>query len=213
MKKKPDIREKVMSNGLCYPTNKELIMLLLGSGQKGKPVNVLANKVLDKIMSCEENKLIDELLKIDGIGPSKAILVGAALELGRRYNLHRGKLILEASDIIPYVKHYAMYQQEHFISITLNGAHEIIRIVPVSVGTLNKAMVHPRDVFSSAIKDMAASIIVCHNHPSGNSYPSAEDFEVTERLIKAGECLGIKIIDHLILTQNNYFSFNEQGYI
>ena len=213
MKDKPDIREKVLENGLSYPTNKELIMLLLGSGQKGKPVNILADKVLEKIMGSKEDKLIQELMEIEGIGPGKAILIGAALELGRRHNLHRGKLILKASDIIPYVQHYAMYQQEHFISITLNGAHEIIRIIPVSVGTLNKTMVHPRDVFSSAIKDMAASIIVCHNHPSGNSFPSTEDFEITERLIRAGDYLGIKIIDHLILTQNNYFSFNEQGYI
>lgn len=211
MRKKPDIREKVLKNGITFPSNKELIMLLLGTGIKGFPVDILAEKVLNIILASTGENIIQELLKVEGIGPSKAITIGAAIEFGRRQNIHRGKQILKPSDAIPYIQHYAMQQQEHFICITLSGAHEIIRIVPVSVGTINKTMVHPREVFSCAIKDMAAAVIVCHNHPSGSCIPSQNDLRTTEQLLEASECLGIKMLDHIILSQNNYFSFKEQG--
>lgn len=211
MKKKPDIREKVMRNGITYPTNLELIMLLLGTGTQGIPVGKLAQRVLNTITASSRDTLLQNLLKLEGIGPSKAITIAAAMEFGRRQNNHTGKQVSKPSDLIPFVHHYAMQEQEHFICVTLNGAHEIIKIRTVSVGTINKTMVHPREVFTGAIKDMAAAVILCHNHPSGNCVPSSDDIETTHRLVEAGECLGINVLDHLIITTKGFFSIKEEG--
>lgn len=211
MKNKPNIRETVLLKGLTYPSTLELVMLILGSGTKKYPVTTLAKKVIDTITSTDSELLLPELLKIDGIGPGKAVSIGAAIEFGRRQNMHYGRQILKPADIIPFVQHYSMQQKEHFISITLNGAHEIIKIQPISVGTINRTVVHPREVFAGAVQDMAAAVIVCHNHPSGNCEPSNEDIQTTNRLIMAGNYLGIKILDHIIITRTAYYSFKEHN--
>lgn len=211
MKKKPDIREKILRNGITYPTNMELIMVLLGTGIQGMPVDKLARRVMDTITAAPREKLLEQLMQLEGIGPSKAVTIAAAIEFGRRQNLHTGKQISKPSDLIPFVNHYAMQEQEHFICVTLNGAHEIIKIRTVSVGTINKTMVHPREVFTGAIKDMASAVILCHNHPSGNCIPSSDDIETTHRMVEAGQCLGIHVLDHLILTTRGFFSIKEEG--
>ena len=211
MKKKPDIREKILRNGITYPTNMELIMVLLGTGIQGMPVDKLARRVMDTITAAPREKLLEQLMQLEGIGPSKAVTIAAAIEFGRRQNLHTGKQISKPSDLIPFVNHYAMQEQEHFICVTLNGAHEIIKIRTVSVGTINKTMVHPREVFTGAIKDMASAVILCHNHPSGNCIPSSDDIETTHRRVEAGQGLGIHVLDHLILTTRGFFSIKEEG--
>ena len=211
MKKKPDIREKILRKGITYPTNMELIMVLLGTGIQGMPVDKLARRVMDTITAAPREKLLEQLMQLEGIGPSKAVTIAAAIEFGRRQNLHTGKQISKPSDLIPFVNHYAMQEQEHFICVTLNGAHEIIKIRTVSVGTINKTMVHPREVFTGAIKDMASAVILCHNHPSGNCIPSSDDIETTHRMVEAGQCLGIHVLDHLILTTRGFFSIKEEG--
>lgn len=211
MNKKPNVREMVMKNGITYPSTLELIMVLLGTGIQGVPVGKLAQRVLNTITASPRENLLENLLQIEGIGPSKAVTIAAAIEFGRRQNNHTGKQVCKPSDLIPFVHHYAMQEKEHFICVTLNGAHEIIKIRTVSVGTINKTMVHPREVFTGAIKDMAAAVILCHNHPSGNCIPSSEDIETTHRMVEAGECLGIHVLDHLIITTKGYFSIKEEG--
>jgi DNA repair protein RadC len=211
VKKKPDIREKVMRNGITYPTNLELIMLLLGTGTQGIPVGKLAQRVLNTITASSRDTLLQNLLKLEGIGPSKAITIAAAMEFGRRQNNHTGKQVSKPSDLIPFVHHYAMQEQEHFICVTLNGAHEIIKIRTVSVGTINKTMVHPREVFTGAIKDMAAAVILCHNHPSGNASPSRQDDQLTEHVKQAADLLQIRLADHLIVADRTYYSYADEG--
>lgn len=186
-------------------------MVLLGTGIQGMPVDKLARRVMDTITAAPREKLLEQLMRLEGIGPSKAVTIAAAIEFGRRQNLHTGKQISKPSDLIPFVNHYAMQEQEHFICVTLNGAHEIIKIRTVSVGTINKTMVHPREVFTGAIKDMASAVILCHNHPSGNCIPSSDDIETTHRMVEAGQCLGIHVLDHLILTTRGFFSIKEEG--
>lgn len=212
-KKKPRVREKVIEMGLTFPTNTELIMLLLGSGIKGIPIRQLSKEVLNTISFSNNENLLQNLLKIDGIGISKAVTIAAALEFGRRQNLHRGQRILKPKDIISFVNYLAIEKQEHFICVTLSGAQEIIKIHTVSMGTVNKTLVHPREVFTKAIQDMAAAIIVCHNHPSGNVAPSEDDIETTNRLAEAASCLGIKLLDHIIIGTTDYFSFKENSLI
>jgi DNA repair protein RadC len=115
------------------------------------------------------------------------------------------------AEIYALVKRYARKEQEHFIVITLDGAHKPISVVIASIGLVNKTLIHPREVFVRAIRDMAAAIIICHNHPSGALSPSAEDIEITERLTQAGEVLGIPVIDHLIITKAGWFGFAQEG--
>ncbi len=115
------------------------------------------------------------------------------------------------SDIHEQLKRYENFDQEHFLSISLNGAHEVIAIRIVSIGIVNRTIVHPREIFRSAIIDNAAAIIVAHNHPSGNLEPSLEDYEITRRLKEVGDLLGIKLLDHMIISQKGYYSFLEEG--
>lgn len=118
------------------------------------------------------------------------------------------------SDVVPILKRYRKLKQEAFLCITLNGAHEVIKVRMVSVGILNKAIIHPREIFVGAIEDRSASIIVAHNHPSGNLKPSKEDRDITFRLKEAGSILGIDVLDHIIIGKGDtYYSFLESDEI
>ncbi len=206
---KPDVREKTLEHGISFPFDEELIMLILGSGTKKMPVEIMANKIMETLDCSEKDKLVENLLKIQGIGEGKALAIAAAIELGRRRSNHLKAPIRTPQDVIPFVRNYAVSQKEHFLVITLNGGHEIIQIHCVSVGTLNRTLIHPREVFSQAIKENAAAIIVCHNHPSGNCQPSTEDIETTKILLQASRIIGIELLDHVIIDCENYFSFME----
>jgi DNA repair protein RadC len=132
-------------------------------------------------------------------------------EIISKRKLRNAKTIGSPEDIYALVKRYAGKRQEHFIVITLNGAHEPVSLSIVFIGLVNQTIVHPREVFFRAVRDMAAAIIVCHNHPSGRLTPSEQDLEVTRNLSEAGEVMGIKLIDHLIFTKKGYFSFRKEG--
>jgi DNA repair protein RadC len=138
-------------------------------------------------------------------------LIAASLEFARRILCPGTHRIRFPADVLPLVRHYADRKQEHFLSLSLNGAHEVAATRVVSVGLVNRALVHPREVFAEALVDRAAAVVVAHNHPSGNVEPSPEDREVTIRLQKAGRTLGIALLDHIVFSQTGYFSFLEQG--
>lgn len=208
---KPDLREKAMMHGITFPFDEELVMLILGTGTKEFPVEKMAEKIIETLDESNNDEIIDNLLKLKGIGSGKALAIAAALELGRRRNNHLKAPIRTPSDVIPFVRNYAVSQKEHFLLITLNGGHEIIQIHVVSVGTLNKTLIHPREIFSEAIRENAAAIIVCHNHPSGNSNPSSDDVESTRILLNAAEIIGIELLDHIIVDCESYFSFLEHN--
>lgn len=119
--------------------------------------------------------------------------------------------ISSPSDIAPHLDHFAFNDTESFIVVTLNGAHEVIKVREISKGILNRAIIHPREVFRPALLDNCASIVVAHNHPSGNLQPSKEDKDITFRLKEAGELLGIEVLDHIIIGSTGYYSFLEDG--
>lgn len=206
---KPDLRERVLSRGLLYPTDEELIMLIIGSGSKEFPVEELSNKITNIVDCCEQQHLVSELMKIKGIGESKALAVAAAIEFGRRRNSHLEAKVHCPKDIIPYLQTYAIKSQEHFITVCLSGAHEIMNINVISVGSGNRAVVNPREIFTDAIKRQASAIIICHNHPSGNCTPSKEDIDTTQRILEASCILGISLLDHIIISKTSYYSFEE----
>lgn len=208
-KNKLDVREKTLKYGISYPVDEELLMLILGSGNKDMSVKTMAHKIVETLDSSNDEDVITRLMELKGVGTGKALAVAAALELGKRRTAHFGAHVKTPEDIIPYVKHYAMNQKEHFLVITLNGGHDIVKIHVVSVGTVNRTLIHPREVFTDAIKENASAIILCHNHPSGNAFPSDDDINTTKVLIEASKIIGISILDHIIIDCDNYFSFME----
>ena len=211
MNNKPEIREKALKFGLGYPLDYELVMLILGAGNRQMSVETMAKKIVDALDCGNNDDMVERLLKMKGIGQSKALAVAAAIELGKRRTCHLGAHISTPADIIPFVNHYAMNDKEHFLAVTLNGGHNIIQIHVVSIGTTNYAFAHPREVFYEAIKENATAIIVCHNHPSGAVEPSEEDIYCTKKLLEASKIIGIPLLDHIIIDYSSYYSFMESG--
>ena len=210
-KVKPSIREMVLQKGISFPSDAELIMLLLGTGTKQFPIDKLAEKVLSVIEDTNPEDRIDKLIAVDGIGYTKALIIAAALELGRRKMSYLKSVISKPSDIVPYVQHYSMQPKEHFVCATINGAHELLNIRVISIGTINRTLIHPREIFADAVAERASGIICCHNHPYGPCLPSKADCESTDMLRQASQILGISFLDHIIITRESYFSFLEHG--
>ena len=206
-------RERLHRCGAEGISDAELVSVLIGSGGQGRSVISIANEVVQLFDDVNGSIDVDRLNQIKGLGPAKTAILAAAIELGRRLLSLDRRRIRIPQDAVPVLDHYADRRQELFLCMTLNGAHEIIRTHVVSVGLVNRTMVHPREVYACAIQDRAAAILVAHNHPSGNCSPSAEDREVTTRLNDAGRIIGIPLLDHIIFTRGSYYSFLEQGEI
>ena len=203
-------REKLQKQGAKSLTDDDLIAIILSHGNEKHDVFTLAKKIVATLDEQKyDNIRLDTLQKIEGIGPAKAASIIAALEFARRRIKPDGIKITAAADVIPIVSHYADRKQEHFISISLNAANEIIKTRVVTVGLVDTTQVHPREVYADPITDRATSIIVCHNHPSGQLEPSNMDRQVTRKLKSAGEILGIKLVDHIIFNKNGYYSLLE----
>lgn len=210
----PDIdkpREKLADRGVQSLTSHELLMVLLGSGVSGRDVAELAKDILKVIEKGKEGITIDKLTKIKGIGKAKAGQILSAFELAKRYLIKEEKKIRNTEDILALVEDIRDKKQEYFITITLTGASSIIEKREVFKGTVNYSMVHPREIFADAISDRAAGIVFIHNHPADDTQPSEADIKLTTQLCEAAKLLGIKVIDHIIVTKNNYFSFQAEG--
>lgn len=199
-----------MSLGPATLTDADLLAIVLGAGIKGRDVLRVAGDVLEAIDSSWPQLEHDSLTAIPGVGPAKAKLIVAALEFARRRLCATGGRITKATDVMPSLLHYANKKQEHFLCVSLNGAHEVITTRVITIGLVNSTQVHPREVFSDPICDRACAIIVAHNHPSGNTSPSDQDYRTTRMLREAGEILGIKLLDHIIFSRSGYFSFAEE---
>ena len=207
-------REKLEQRGAAALTDIELIAAILGSGIKGCDVMQLAHKVVAVFDSSGGAGFPAEQLKsISGIGAAKLTVLSAAWEfVGRRIRGGNCRISCPV-DIMQFVRHYADRKQEHLLCITLNGANEVLHCRVVTIGLADRSLIHPREVYSEALTDRAAAIILAHNHPSGQLIPSDEDRKVTARLIQAGELLGVPLLDHLIFTTKGFYSFKEHGYI
>ncbi|AEC02622.1 RadC family protein [Parasphaerochaeta coccoides] len=203
-------REKMMTRGATSLSDRELVMILLGSGSRKRPVCTLANDLLE-ILDRTDNPSMETLLTIKGMGQAKAAVICAAWELGRRKPPKRRIFIQSPPDVYPLIRHYADRTREHFICVALNGAHEVISVDVVSIGLVNRTLVHPREVFALPMKNRAVAVIVAHNHPSGNLTPSPEDLDVTHRLKIAGDVVGINVLDHLIFSEESFYSLLEGG--
>lgn len=211
-------REKMFALGSEALSDQEILAILLRTGTKEKSALELAEDILKKGgLTSLTQVSIEELRLCKGMGLAKAAQLKAAVELSKRLtrqSLGPKPVIRSPKDAADLILAEMSYlDREHFRVINLNTKNQVMFIDTVSVGTLNASVVHPREVFKLPIKRSAASLILVHNHPSGNTEPSREDLNITKRLREAGSILGIEIIDHLIVGQNNYLSMKEKGYI
>lgn len=204
-------REKLAKHGVRALSDEELLSVILGAGVKGAPVRSIAQQALPLLDRDSSDVPIDQLQTIGGIGPSKASLLVAALEFSRRRIRPEGIRIRRASDVLPLLNHLVDRPQEHVMTLSLSGAHEVIKVRTVCIGLLTSCPIHPREVFVGPITDRACSVILAHNHPSGDPTPSEEDRTVTRQLHAAAKTLGIRLLDHIVFARRGYYSFQEHG--
>jgi DNA repair protein RadC len=206
-------REKLREKGASALTDEELVAAILGMGTAGVDIRTIARQVAGLIREHKSGLTLDHLQIIPGVGLAKAGQILSAFELARRHLLKDGVKITIAQDILPLVADIVGKQQEYFVCISLNGANEVIEKRVVTIGLLDKSSVHPREVFADVIADRAASVIFAHNHPSGDLQPSEADRRTHEQLTEAAKILGLRVLDHVIVTKKGYFSFQETGLI
>jgi DNA repair protein RadC len=206
-------REKLREKGAPSLTDEELVAAILGRGIAGTDVRTIARLVAGLIREHREALTLDHLMSVPGMGPAKSAQILSAFELDRRYLVKETVKIQSAEDVLPLLADILGKSQEHFVCITLNGANEIIEKRIVTIGLLDRSLVHPRDVFADVIADRAAAVIFAHNHPSGDLQPSEADLKTQEQLVEAAKILGFRVLDHVIVSRKGYFSFQEAGLI
>ncbi|MBU1667970.1 DNA repair protein RadC [bacterium] len=204
-------REKLVKKGVQSLKNDELLSVLLGSGIQGKDVRKLSREIVALLDSSFHTLNLEQLCNIHGLGIAKASQILASIELAKRYTSQGNKKITSAEDVYNELKPFATKQQEYFLTITLDGASHIINTRTVFIGTLNQSLVHPREVFTDAIADRAAGIIIAHNHPSGTLRASRADIQITQRLDEVSKLVGIELLDHVILARDGFYSFADEG--
>ena len=206
-------REKLKERGASALTDEDLVAAILGRGVEGQDLRTISRSVAKLIRNHRANLTIEHLTAVRGMGLAKAAQILSAFELARRYLIKDAVKITGAQDVIPLLADIADKKQEHFVCISLNGAHEVIKKRIVTIGLVDRSPVHPREVYADVISDRAAAVIFAHNHPSGDLKPSNSDLKIQEQLTEAGKILGIRVLDHLIVTKKGYFSFQEAGLI
>jgi DNA repair protein RadC len=204
-------REKLRERGAAALTDEELVAAIIGMGTAGIDVRTMARQVAELIREHREGLTLDHLLSVPGMGLAKSGQILSSFELARRHLVKDTVKIESADDVLPLVADIASKSQEHFVCLTLNGANELIERRIVTVGLLDRSQIHPREVFADVISDRAAAVIFAHNHPSGDLQPSEADVKTQDQLVQAAKILGIRVLDHVIVSRKGYFSFQEAG--
>lgn len=210
-------REKLVNYGVGSLSNRELIAILLRTGVKGKSAADVADEMLSEDgagIGFFANCFPEELAKFDGVGMAKATQLLAAVELGKRVAAHvySDSAIYKTPSAVAglFMEEMRYYKKEYFAVILFNVKNQVIATHKVAIGDISSVRIHPREVFTDAVRRSAASVILLHNHPSGDPTPSKEDMEITARLIEAGDILGIKVLDHIVIGDGKYISFAEE---
>lgn len=205
-------RERLEQEGPKSLSTAELLAIVLKSGTKKENVLEISNKLLAKfgkegLIHCSLPELVNEY----GIGKAKACQIVALCEFAQRLSPNNLKTsIKKAEDVAQiYLPRLQHLQQEHFIAVYLDTKNKVISDQVLTIGTINASLIHPREVFHGAIKNLASSVIVIHNHPTGDSKPSKEDLEITNILHQTGKMIGISLLDHLIIGKNEWWSWKE----
>lgn len=203
-------REKLAAKGAEVLSDLELLMAIIGSGNAQADVTKIARDVQKLIQEKGSELTYKDLLGVGSLGPAKATAVMAGFELWRRqFEVTERPIIDSPEKAVEQLAHIRDKKQEYFVCLTLDGANRLIANRIITIGTLTSSLVHPREVFADAITDRAASIIIAHNHPSGNLEASAADKQVTVRIKEAGALVGIALTDHIVVTKDSYESISE----
>ncbi|MDD2941341.1 MAG: DNA repair protein RadC [bacterium] len=206
-----EILEKQISLlGAGALTDLELASLIVG-GSRGADNQTVIEEFLTELDATGGDRFPPKLLKTRKTAGPRIYTAMATYELARRRLSQRGVKIRSPEDVMQVVRHLADRPQEHFICLSLSGAHEVIAVRVVTIGLVNATQVHPREVFSDPLKDRATAIIIAHNHPSGELEPSRQDLEATRMIANAGKVLGIGLVDHVIFSHRGYVSLKEKG--
>lgn len=213
-------REKMAKMGAVNLTNAELLALIIRTGDTASRKSAI-DLGRDVISHFGDNlrelgsAAISEITAIKGMGPAKATGIKAAFALASRFQARKLENLdrfTSPRQVFDYFHHeFRDSRKEYFLVLLLDGKNRIIRRVQISEGSLNQSIVHPREVFSPAVKESAAAVILIHNHPTGDPAPSQEDISVTRRLKEAGEIMGIRVLDHIIIGEDEFMSFVEKG--
>ncbi|MFZ5631801.1 MAG: RadC family protein [Bacillota bacterium] len=212
-------RERLIREGSRALSDPELMAILLRTGSSDKTAVELATEVLIRFSGLKNlvQAGVEELSSIKGIGPAKAAQLKAAFEMGRRVasisESDRPAVKGPEDAALMVMEEMRHLDREHFCALLLNTKHQVVAKETISIGTLNSSLVHPRELFKTAIKRSASAIILVHNHPSGDPSPSREDREITQRLRDAGSIIGIEVLDHIIIGDNKFISFRDKGMI
>lgn len=213
-------REKMLKQGAASLTDAELLALIIRSGDPSTKQSAIdLGREIISTFGCNLRELgnadIAQIMAIKGMGLAKAAGIKAAFTLAARFQarkLERFDRFTSPQQVFDYFHHeFRDSRKEYFLILLLDGKNRIIRRVQVSEGSLNQSIVHPREVFNPAVKESAAAVILVHNHPTGDPAPSGEDIAITRRLREAGEIMGIKVLDHIIVGDGEYLSFVERG--
>ncbi len=208
-------REKFLKKGPDSLSKSELLAILLGSGIKGKNVKELAAQIIRKFGAKFLDLTVNDLLEIKGIGQVKALQIISALELVKRFYLDsspKEKVITSAQNVVSLSSDLVDKKKEYLVCFYLNARNVLLKKEIISIGILDKSLVHPREIFGLAVELRAAGVILVHNHPSGNPPPREDDKEIVNRIIEAGKIMGINVIDFIIIAEQGEFSFYEKSH-
>jgi DNA repair protein RadC len=204
-------REKLARYGAGKLSDLELVMTIIGSGNAQADVTKISRDVL-KLLQSKRELTLETVREVVGVGEAKATELVASFELARRYLLESDRPVIDSAEkAVAQLADIRDKKQEYFVCLTLDGANRLIAKRIITIGTLTASLVHPREVFADAITDRAASIIVAHNHPSGNLEPSVADLNVTKKLKATGDVLGIQVVDHIVVTAHAFSSIVPRG--
>lgn len=211
-------REKFLSKGKNSLSDSELLAIIMGSGNKDETAIELARKILASVNNnWHQLSLLSlkDLMRFKGVGEVKAISIATALEIGRRradQQLPEKRLISGSKDAYLILKnHLSDLRTEEFWAVFLNQSNKVIHLTQLTQGGINQSIVDIRVLFRTALDHYSTGIIIAHNHPSGNLKPSIDDLDITQKIKEAGNMLSIQLLDHLIVTQNSYLSFSDEG--
>lgn len=212
-------RERLLLHGASSLTSTELIAVILGKGISGESVLITAQKLLQRFGSLEGvmQASVEDIRTVKGLGLAKSAQLLASAEIGRRISnsfmaVKADRSVTTADDVAVYVRPLiGQFAKEHCVLLSLDSRKHVIAVDTVSIGTLNASLVHPREIFETAIRRHAAAIVLAHNHPSGDPTPSKADLDITDTLWHAGAIMGIELMDHVIVTKNLSVSLRSLG--